>query len=294
MMRVVVLGSGAALPSKQRGLPSVGIRYNGRVYLMDCGEGTQRQMMKYGISYAKVDSIFVTHSHADHILGIAGLAQTLDMISRKEPLRIYCPRGARHEIEALLSIGDYCYEISVSEVGEGHVVDGKDFAVSAFAMRHSRPTLGFVFCEAGRRNFDKGKCDRLGIKGRMFGELEKNGEIRVGKKRITYECVSSGKKGGKVVYTGDGLPSDETISAAKGADLLFHEATYTSEKADDARDHMHSTAAQAAEVAKKAGVGKLILTHISGRYRKPDAHLAEARKIFKKTFVAEDGMELIV
>lgn len=291
MIKAVVLGSGAALPTPARGLPSVGVRLNGRVYLFDCGEGAQRQMMSFGLSYAKVECIFVSHSHADHIVGIAGLAQTLDLIGRKEPLRIFCPKGAVKDVEALLSIGKYGYEQVVREVGEGEVFTGNGVTVKAFTVKHSRPSLGFVFEEAGRRNFDAKKCAALGIRGRMFGELEEKGSIKLGGKTVRYESVSKAKKGAKIVYSGDCTPSEATVKAAKGADLLFHEATYASDKEEEAREHLHSTAADAARIAKKAGAKKLVLMHISGRYKTPDLHLKDACPIFRETVVAEDGME---
>lgn len=294
MLKLVILGSSAAVPSVERSLSSVGLKFDGSVYLFDCGEGTQRQMMKSGLSYAKVKCIFISHSHADHIVGIAGLAQTLDLIGRKAPLLIFCPRGARRHIEALLSIGNYSYEISVSEVGEGKIFDGEGFAVSAFEVKHSRPTLGYIFRQADRRNFDEEKCRKLGIKGRMFGELEEKGEIKVGSKTIKYEDVSTLKKGVKIAYATDCLPGESTVLAAKDADLLIHEATYASDHEEEAAKNLHSTASQAAELALRAGAKRLILTHISGRYKEKTPLENEAREIFPDSEVAEDGMEILL
>lgn len=294
MIKLVVLGSSAAVPSVGRSLPSIGLRYDGDVYLFDCGEGTQRQLMKCGLSYAKVKCIFVTHSHADHIVGIAGLAQTLGLIERKEPLHIYCPAGCGRHVEALLSIGRYPYEIIVREIGEGVCHKGDGFSVSAFSVKHAGACLGYVFAQEGRRNFNEAKCRKLGIKGRMFGELERSGEISVGGKKIAYAAVSKLKPGIKIVYSGDCVPGEATVEAAKGADVLVHEATYANEHEKEAVVHSHSTAAQAAMVAKKAGVKRLVLTHISGRYAETKALRDEARKIFKKTEVAKDGMEILL
>jgi ribonuclease Z len=292
--KVVVLGSGAAVPSIDRNLSSTGLRFNGRVHLFDCGEGTQRQMMRFGLSYAKVECVFVTHSHADHIVGIGGLAQTLDLIGRKEPLRIFCPKGAREPVEALLGIGKYGYEIGVSERGDGEVHRGQGYSVSAFPVKHSKPSLGYVFKQDDRRNFDKKKCAALGIKGELFGMLEEKGEAKVGRRKVRYEDVSTLRPGIKVAYTGDCLPSEETVMAAAGADLLVHEATYASDKEADAREKMHSTAAQAAEIARRAGVKRLALTHISCRYKDTDAHLREACAVFPETVVADDGTEFLL
>ena len=294
MIKVVVLGSAGAVPGVERGLPAVGIRFGGNVYLFDCGEGTQRQMMRFGLSYAKVKCIFLSHSHADHIIGIAGLAQTLDLIGRKEPLSIYCPKGCGRQVDALLSIGRYGYEVSVNEIGEGFTHRGEGFSVSAFSVPHTCTSLGYAFQQDGRRNFDEKKCRKLGISGRMFGELEKNGVIPVGGKKISYASVSKAKKGVKIVYSGDCLPNQALAAQAKGADLLIHEATYGSDHEKEAAEKMHSTAAQAAAIAKKAGVKRLVLTHISGRYGENAMLEEEARKVFKNSEVAEDGKEMLL
>jgi len=289
MIRVVVLGSGAAIPGPERGLTAIALKFGGSVYLFDCGEGTQRQMMIHGVSYAKVAAIFVSHSHADHILGIAGLAHTLNLLRRTEPLPIYCPRGAKRHIDALLSIGEYGYRIPVTEVDAGSVMDGNGFRVSAFRVCHSRPSLGYLFTEADRRNFDEKKARALGVKGKLFGELERSGSAVVNGKKISYASVSKLKKGSSVAFAGDSMPCESTVAAAKGAALLIHEATYASDKEADAALHKHSTAAQAASVAKKAKVKQLVLTHVSNRYTDLSTHLSEAKKVFRKTSVATDG-----
>lgn len=294
MIKVAILGSSAAVPSVERSLSAIGIRFDGDIYLFDCGEGTQRQMMKYGLSYFKVKAIFVTHTHADHIVGIAGLAQTLDLSGREEPLPIICPAGQERDIEALLSIGKYSYQVEVRGVREGEVLRGEGFAVSAFPVQHSRPSLGYSFQTDERRNFDEEKCEKLGITGRMFGELEKNGKIKIGKKEIAYGEVTIPKPGIKIVYSGDCSPSESTLVAAKGADLLIHEATYASDHEKEAFENRHSTAAQAAALAKKAGAKRLLLTHISGRYKEKSMLESEAREIFENSEVAEDGTEVLL
>ncbi len=294
MLKLVVLGSSAAVPSTERGLSAIGLRYEGDVYLFDCGEGTQRQMMKYGLSFFKVKAIFITHTHADHIVGVAGLAQTLDLSGRTEPLPIFCPAGQERDIEALLSISKYSYQIEVRGIGEGEILKGKGFSVSAFPVAHSRPSLGYVFETGPRRNFDEEKCEKLGIKGKMFGELEEKGEAVVKGKKIRYQDVTTEKPGIKVAYTGDCAPGESTVLAAKGADLLIHEATYGSDHEKEAFENKHSTAAQAAAIAKKAGVKRLLLTHISGRYKETAQLEKEAREIFPDSDAAEDGAEALL
>jgi len=290
-IKVVVLGSGAALPSVERGLPAVGIRFDGEVLLFDCGEGTQRQMMRFGLSYAKVKAIFVTHTHADHIAGLVGLTQTLDLIERKEPLLIFGPRGSAATMETMLSISGYGYNIVIEDIEAGFVYKGKGYSVKAFETEHSRASIGYVFKENNRRNFKEKECKAMGINGVMFKELEEKGEIEANGKKIKYEDVSSPRKGVKIVYTGDCVPSEKTVEAAKGADLLIHEGTFAGDKEEKAVEHKHSTVTGAAEIAKKAGVEKLVLTHLSARYKENAPLEEEAKKVFENTVVAEDGME---
>jgi len=291
MIRLVMLGTSASVPSVSRNLCSVGLRHEGDIYLFDCGEGTQRQMMKYRLSYAKTRAIFVTHLHADHYLGIAGLCHTLNMIGReaKDELLVYGPRGTARRMEGL---GCNYPFLKVKEVGEGVVYKGEGFSVRAFAVAHGRNALGYVFEEEEGRNFDKAKCDSLGIKGIMFRELEQKGVVSVGKKKVKIEEVTRPKKGRKIVYTGDTKVCNAVVEAAKGADLLIHEGTFAEERRKEADEREHATAADAAKVAKKAKAKRLIITHISNRYEKADRLLKEAREIFKNSEIAHDGMEI--
>src|SRR3989344_9073503 len=217
MIRVVMLGTSASVPSVRRNLSSTGLRYAGAVYLFDCGEGTQRQMMKYRLSYAKTRARFITHLHADQYLGIAGLCHTLNMIERSadEVLHIYGPRGTAKRVDGLGCNYEF---VKVMEVGEGKVHEGDGFVVRAFPVAHGRNALGYVFEENEGRNFDKERCDELGIKGVMFRELESKGEVKVGGKVLKIGEVTRPKKGRKIVYTGDTARCDEVVSAARGAD----------------------------------------------------------------------------
>ncbi|MEM3556136.1 MAG: ribonuclease Z [Candidatus Micrarchaeia archaeon] len=291
MIKIIILGSGGAVPSPARSLPSVGMRYFGDVYLFDCGEGTQRQMMIYGLSYARVKMIFLTHLHADHLLGIGGLVQTLKMNDRKEPLFIFGPAGTERCILPIIA-GAYPFKIQINEIDEKFCLKNERFSVSAFKTHHNVRSLGYVFKENDSWNFNKEKAEKLGIKGRMFRKIEKEGEILIGKKKIKLEDVTKPKKGKKVVYTGDTVPCAEVIEASREADLLIHDGTFSEEHAKEAKEKMHSTASQAAEVAKKAKVKKLILVHISNRYKDASPLEKEARKIFKNSCVGFDGMEL--
>jgi ribonuclease Z len=297
MMRIVVLGSGGAVPAPDRNLPSIAMRYVGDVYLFDCGEGTQRQMMKFGISYAKVKAIFLSHLHPDHTLGIPGLLFTLKMIERKEKVTIFGPKGTRRRFEGFL--GDRI-ELSLADVIEIDDVaswkyEVEDGSFRAFNTNHIPNSIGYVFETDVKRRFDKEKCDALGIKGRAFKTLEQNGEFKTKDgKLIKVEEVTYPKAGKKVVYTGDTMYSDETVEVAKEADLLFHEANFMEEHRKEADEDKHSTALDAAKVAKESGAKKLVLFHISNRYKDMKLIEDEAKTVFENTVVARDGLELNV
>lgn len=296
MIRIVVLGSGGAIPAPDRNLPAIAMRYMGDVYLFDCGEGSQRQMMKYSISYAKVKAIFLSHLHPDHTLGIPGLMYTLRMIERKEKLTVFGPRGAKRRMDELLG-GVGAEIVDVQEIGDpdSWKYEVEDGFFRAFRTSHTLNSLGYVFETATKRRFDKEKCTALGIKGRMFKTLEQKGEVKTKEgKIIKFEDITYPKAGKKIVYTGDAMYSGETVEAAKDSDLLFHEAMFTEEHREEADERKHATALDAARVAKEADVKQLVLFHISNRYKDMKQLEDEARKVFENTVVARDGLELAV
>ena len=294
MIRVVILGSSASIPTPERNLSAVGIRYFGNVYLFDCGEGTQRQMMKYQFSYAKTKMIFITHLHLDHLAGIAGLMQTLKMIERKEPLLIFGPPGTQRYLSSILKITNYPFDVIIKDIRDKFHLEADNFKITAFSVEHNIEGLGYVFQEKDKWNFDKGKADKLGIKGRMFRKLEKDGKIIVKNKVITLKEVTIPKKGKKIVYSGDTMKCKNVLLASKDADLLIHDGTFDEKLKDEAAKKAHSTVAQAAEIAKKAKVKRLVLTHISNRYKNTDELEKQAKKIFKNSQIAFDGMEILI
>ena len=177
MLRLVILGSGATTPSPERALPSVAMRYEGDVYLFDCGEGTQRQMMKCGISYAKVKAIFLSHLHTDHILGIPGLVYTLKLAERTDPLLIVGPTGTKKRIAELID-KDISF-LTVEDIGPGWSYDANGAEIKSFSVSHRVEALGYVFEEEKGLRFDKEKCESLGMKGRAFKTIQEKGEITV-------------------------------------------------------------------------------------------------------------------
>lgn len=281
MFRVTFLGTSGSVPTVERGMPSIALKYESELLLFDCGEGTQRQLMKYRIGYGSIDAIFISHPHLDHYLGMYGLLETLKLSSPSpKKIEIFLPRGMDAE--------GYPFA-NVSKVKSGKLYSGRGFTVSAIPVKHCRGSHGFVIQEDERLKFHEEKAHELGLKGRLFREIQQKGIVKTDKGTIKLEDISWRKPGRKVVYSGDCLPDDNIIEAARGADLLIHEATFDSSMKSEAAERMHSTVEDAASVAKAAGAKKLVLTHISPRYSDTAPLLDQARAVFQNTIIAEDG-----
>jgi ribonuclease Z len=293
-VRVIFLGTSGSAPTKARNLPSVAIEHEGEVLLFDCGEGTQRQIMHYSVNISKINSIFLTHAHGDHIIGIAGLVRTLALNKRTKPLKIYIPEGQEKPIRSLIEFDNALigYPIEIIPIKGGLVQKGDDYTISAFRVNHTIKCYGFVFAENDKVHFIKQKADALGIKGKMFSELTKKGHAVINGKKVSLTSVTTKEKGRKIVYATDTKPCKATQEAAAGANLLIHEATYSEKYSEQATERGHATALQVAKMAKAAKVNMLALTHISARYRDPKELLDEARSVFKNTRIAEDGMKI--
>jgi ribonuclease Z len=293
MLRVTFLGTSGATPTKSRSLPSVSIEREGSVFLFDCGEGTQMQMMRYGISPQKVKAIFISHLHGDHVIGLAGLLRSMALNARKEEISIFIPKGYEGGINALISFDKALFGYKIRVIGiprrVSKLLDGKDFTISSFPLKHTLPSSGFVFREKEKRRFVKSKYEKYKIKGMDFSRISKSGKLKISGRTIALKDVTEVVKGKAIVYASDTRPSKSTIKASSNADLLIHESSYMSSEKDLARERMHSTAAEAAEVARESIAERLILTHISARYKDTKPMEEEARKIFPNTNVANDG-----
>ena len=290
MIEVVMIGTSGSVPTVDRGMPALSIKYGPELLLFDCGEGTQRQMMKYKVGFGSINAIFITHSHLDHYIGVFGLFETLRLSSAK-PKRVGLFLPAH--MEDIFS-GRYDF-VDIHPIKKGVLYKGKGFFVSAFPAKHGNGAYGFVFQEEPRVKFHEKKAKGLGIHGRMFGQIQKKGSVIINKKEIRLEDVTWVQDGKKVVYSGDTSYSKDTVESASGADLLVHDGTYDSSKSDEAFSRRHSTAEEAATVASEAGAKQLVLTHISPRYSDdPGLLLEQAKKIFGNTVIAEDGMKIIV
>ncbi len=296
IVKVIALGTSGSTPTKERQMPSFAFIYDGDVLLFDCGEGTQMQMLKYGINLSKVKAIFVSHAHGDHTIGIAGLVRSLAMTSRKEPLQIFVPKGYERVIKSLLVFDRAIlnYPIIVTGVSTGTIYKTKSYTVRAFRLNHTIPDYGYVFQENPKRRFIEKKAKKSGIRNEMFSLLQKKGKIKVNGKTITLNSVTLLQNGKKIVYATDTRPAKITEIESKGADLLIHESAYTENEKKLAIERKHSTAKEAALVARHAKVKMLLLTHISARHRTDENILKEARSIFKGTVVAKDGYTITV
>ncbi|MFA5076851.1 MAG: ribonuclease Z [Candidatus Micrarchaeia archaeon] len=286
MLRLTFLGTSASIPTVERSLPAISLRGKEH-YLWDCGEGAQRQMMRYRVGFGSIKAIFISHLHLDHFLGIYGLIETLRLSSSSvQQLKIFAPK--RFE-ELLINKWDF---LEVQEIKPGLLLKDSEASISAFRVVHSKESFGFIYAEHEKIKFHEAKAHGLGLRGAMFKEIQEKGHVKIGGKKILLEDVSWKKPGLKVVYSGDCVSCKSTINAAKGADLLIHEATFGSGFEKEAIERNHSTAKQAAQLAKEAGAKKLILTHLSGRYKDAKSLLDEAQKIFPNTSIAEDGLNI--
>ena len=295
-VKVVFLGTSGSTPSKERNLSSTCINFNGQNFLFDCSEGTQRQIMQSGLSFMKVDFIFISHFHGDHILGLPGLLATMTMQERQKELFITGPKGIGEKVKAALWLSGFrpSFPLKVKELKRKEIIlKEKNFKITAFPLKHEIPCFGFVFEElrpAGK--FIREKALKLGIpEGPLWRQLQQGKGVKLGGKSFKPEQVldfSQGKKGKKVAVVMDTMPK-YNISELTEADVLVHEESLSSAFEQRAKETRHSTAAQAAGIAKKARVKKLFITHVSTRHQKEIETLEkEAQAVFPNSKIAKD------
>jgi ribonuclease Z len=299
---VRLLGTSASRPTVERNVASIALVREGETLLFDCGEGTQRQMMRYGVSFALRD-LFFTHFHADHVIGVIGLMRTMSLQGRTEALRLWGPRGATRMLKRAEDFGmdRLTFPIEITELEPDQRVERRDYAIAAFPVDHrGARALGYLLSEHDRKGrFDPEMARQLGIpEGPLWGEIHRGRTVTLADGRIVEPSLLVGapRPGRRVVITGDTRPCASTVEAARGADLLIHEATFGEEERERALETGHSTAREAAGVAHDAGVDTLLLTHFSARYSRDATELGrEARDCFGGTvYVGRDGMELEV
>ncbi|WP_336343082.1 ribonuclease Z [Halalkalicoccus ordinarius] len=299
-LRVTFLGTSGAVPTAGRNPSAIHLKREGEEFLFDCGEGTQRQMMRFSTGFS-ISRIFLTHLHGDHVLGLPGLLQTLDFNDRVEPLTIHTPRGTAGNVRRLITALDTApgFPLEIEEVRAGEVVhEGEAYEVRTFSTDHRTHSVGYALVESERKGrFDRERAEELGVPvGPAFGRLHAGESVELEDRVVEpEEVVGPPRPGRRVVYTGDTRPTDATLEAAAGADLLIHDATFGDDWAERARETGHSTAREAGELASEAGVERLALTHVSSRYAGDVSRLAsEVREAFDGAFVAEDGQRIDV
>lgn len=299
-MEVIFLGTSGCIPTENRNLPAVVIEYLNEPFLFDCGEGTQRQMRLAGVNFMRIDNIFISHLHADHFLGLGGLIQSMDFLERNRPLNVYGPQGMADALDKLLNAGTFTldsFDINVKEAEvAGTIIEHPRYHVSCMRTMHTAGSLAYSFQEESHRQFLKQTALDLGVpEGRMFAKLQRGDTVEVDGKQITPDMVLSDPIAGrKIVYSGDTRYMPEMSEFATNADILIHEATFSTDEEDKLQQAHHTTTVQAAQVAKDAGVKKLFLNHISQRYTEPEKLAGEAREIFPESYVAEDFMAVKV
>jgi ribonuclease Z len=300
-LSIRLLGTSASRPTVERNVSSLAIHREGETLMFDCGEGTQRQMMRYGVSFA-LEDIFFTHMHADHLLGVIGLMRTMALQGRIERLRLWGPRGSARVLKRAEGLGfeRTTFPLEILEVGAGERLERGGYAVVPFAVDHrGSASLGYALVEEERKGrFNPDLARDLGIpEGPLWGQIHRGLPVTLDDGRVIESTVLVGGKrpGRTVVITGDTRPCAATIEASRNADLLIHEATFGDEEAGRAVETGHSTAREAAEVAKEANVRRLLLTHFSARYSRDAIELQrEAKTVFGLTVAGKDGMEIEV
>lgn len=300
-LTVRLLGTSASRPTIERNVSSLAIHREGETLMFDCGEGTQRQMMRYGISFA-LEDIFFTHMHADHLLGVVGLIRTMALQGRTERLRLWGPRGAARVLKRAESLGfeRSTFPVEVEEIEASQRIARSGYAIVPFPVDHrGAVSLGYALVEEDRKGrFNPDLARELGIpEGPLWGQIHRGKAVTLDDGRVIESSVLVGpqRPGRTVVITGDTRPCAATIDAARNADLLVHESTFGDEEAERASETGHSTAREAAQVAREAGVRRLLLTHFSARYSRDAVELErEAKSVFAETLIGRDGTEVDV
>ncbi|MBL9039748.1 MAG: ribonuclease Z [Archangium sp.] len=299
ILRLTFLGTSAAAPTLHRNVSGLAMKIGAELLLFDCGEGSQRQMIRYGTGFA-VDAIFFTHFHADHYLGVIGFLRTLGMGGRTEPLALYGPPPARRILDAAVHLGveRLAFPVEIHELKGGEVLQRNGYSVRPVRVDHRVNALGYAVHEDTRPGrFDLETAKQLGVPaGPLFGQLQRGNSVTLpsGELISPDRVVGPARPGRVVVLSGDTRPCAALVDASKGADLLVHESTFSDDEQERALETRHSTAREAGDVAQRAGVKRLVLTHLSSRHdMDPKPLLEQARQAYAgPTEIAYDGLQV--
>lgn len=300
MFRVVILGSGASLPTLYRQCAAVAVQYEGDVYLFDCGEGTQLQWRRAGLRFGRLRGIFISHLHGDHLNGLVGLLQTLSLNDRSDSLRLYGPPGIADYWAALgryqgVRLG---YPLEIVEAAPGLLLDATSHRIEAARLDHGPPTLGFALVESDKPGrFDVDLATALGVQpGPLFGRLQNGETVRLdnGQVVVPDQVLGPTRAGRRVAYCVDTRPCRAAVDLASNATVLVCDSTFGSELTEEANARGHCTAAQAAQMAAEANAQRLVLTHVSARYHDARPLLAEATAVFAESSMGRDLMEIVL
>jgi len=300
-IKLTFLGTGSAIPTARRNHPAIYLQYKAENILIDCGEGTQRQFRKAKLNPCKITKILISHWHSDHILGLPGLLQTLNLNGYNGDLIIYGPKGSKTEFKEKISpyLSFYWntskrqgnkFDILVKEVSNGIVFENNDFFIESTEMNHGSPTVAYSFSTKEKNRLDKLKLAKLKLPNSpLIGELIKGNTIEINGKKINGKKLMYAEPSKKITFIIDTKINDNAITLAKGADFLISEATHSADEQEIAEKYSHLTSIDAAKIAKKAKVKKLALIHLSQRYDMiPKIILNETKTIFSNVIVPED------
>ena len=298
-LTVTFLGTSSAAPTKGRGLPAIAVQREGSVILLDCGEGVQRQVLSQGVGLNKEMSILITHLHGDHVTGLLGLLQTMGMAQRSKPLNIVGPRNLLKWLTVtaeLLSIG-LPFQLNFFPVRTGTVLRTKDFRVRATKAAHSVEAYSYIVEEKDRPGvFHPEKARALGVpEGKLWSALQRGRKVQAGGRTVVpSDVMGPFRSGRRIGYSGDTRPTARLARFFSKCDLLIFDSTFHGKDRDKALERKHSTCLEAAELAKKAKVSRLALTHFSARYTSVGSLVRQARSVFPETIAARDGLRLEV
>ena len=291
-LELAFLGTAGSMPTAQRAPSAMLLRRGGERLLFDCAEGTQRQLLRSAIGLVDLREVFLTHYHADHYLGLPGMLKTFSLRGRELPITVYGPPGLVELFGALRRIfGKLTYELDLVEIRAGDVLERDGYVLEGFAVQHGVSAVGYALLEDPRPGrFDVQAAASLGVPpGPRYGELQRGSSVTLddGRTVTPEQVLGPPRPGRKIVLAGDTAPAATVLEIARSADVLVHEATFLEDERERARETAHSTAIEAAEIARDAEVGLLALTHLSNRYFGPDV-AREARAIFAETVVPRD------